>query len=116
MVTPNIERRYNKPLGIQRKIHKKLTEVLGKEAVARYKEPTLEDQGKRCGMYHENYKTKKNKLSNKIKTVCDKCKHAVCGKDTVVTCQKYYEENAWKNNIIKCQSTLKMQKTFKKIR
>ena len=29
---------------------KKMTEVLGKEAVARYEKPTLEYPGKRCGM------------------------------------------------------------------
>ena len=46
MVKPNIEKRYNNPIGIQTKINKKLAEVLGKEVVARYEKPTLEDQGK----------------------------------------------------------------------
>ena len=36
LVTPNIERRYNNPVGIQAKICKKMAEILGKEAVARY--------------------------------------------------------------------------------
>ena len=58
-----------------------MAEVLGKEAVAGYEKPILEDQGKRCGMCleevigHKNYKTKKQKLRNKIKTVCYKCKY-----------------------------------------
>ena len=105
LVKPNIEKRYNNPIGIQTKISKKLAEVLGKEAVARYEKPTLEDQGKRYGMCseeifgHENYKTKKKKLNNKIKTVCYKCKYAVCAEHTVKgmpkrTSQKYHEENA----------------------
>ena len=77
----------------------KKAEVLGEEAVARYEKPKLEDQGKICGMYleevtgHENCKTKKNKLNNKIKTVCYKCKHAVCTKKhTVIIRQKCHEE------------------------
>ena len=62
-----------------------MTEVLGKKAVARYEKPTLEDQDKRCRMYLEeiighNYRTKKNKLNNKIETVCYKGKHIVCAK------------------------------------
>ena len=98
-VTPNIERRYNNTVRIQTKIYKKKAEVLGEEAVARYEKPKLEDQGKICGMYleevtgHENCKTKKNKLNNKIKTVCYKCKHAVCTKKhTVIIRQKCHEE------------------------
>ena len=43
LLIPNIERRYNSPVVIQRKIYKKMTEVLGKEAVTRYEKPTLED-------------------------------------------------------------------------
>ena len=50
LITQNIEIGYNNPVGIQTKIYKKLAEVLDKEAVARYEEPTLEDQGKRCGI------------------------------------------------------------------
>ena len=45
MVTPNIERGYNKPVGIHTKICKKMAEVLSKEAVARYEKLTLEDVG-----------------------------------------------------------------------
>ena len=41
LVTPNIERRYNNPVGIQVKIYKKMAQVLGKEAVVRYEKPTL---------------------------------------------------------------------------
>ena len=47
LVKPNIERSYDNPVGIQKKVYKKLAEVLGKEAVARYEKPTLEYQGKR---------------------------------------------------------------------
>ena len=99
-VTPNIERRYNNPVRIQTNIYKKVVEILGKEVVARYEKPTLEDQGKRCGMCleeiidHKNYKTKKKKMNNKIKTVSYKCKHAVCEKNIAITCQKCHEENA----------------------
>ena len=73
-------------LKFKQKIYKKMTEVLGKKAVARYEKPTLEDQDKRCAMYleeiigDEHYRTKKNKLNNKIETVCYKGTHIVCAK------------------------------------
>ena len=87
------------PFEFKQKYTKK-AEVLVKEAVATYETPKLEDQGKICGMYleevtgHENCKTKKNKLNNKIKTVCCKCKLAVSAKHPAVTYQKFHEENA----------------------
>ena len=77
-----------------------MAEVLSKEAVARYEKLTLEDQGKRCGISlekiigHENYKTKKNKLNDKIKTICHKFKHAACANHTLVTFQECREENS----------------------
>ena len=95
-----------------------MAEVLSKEAVARYEKLTLEDQGKRCGMCLEkiigleNYKTKKNKLNNKIKTICHKCKHAACAKHTLVTFQECREEKAQKNNITKYQSRFENTKTI----
>ena len=98
LLIPNIEKRYNSPVVIQRKIYKKMTEVLGKEAVTRYEKPTLEDYRKICGMFleeiigHENCKTKKNKLHNNIKTVYYKCKYVVCAKHPVVTCQMCHEK------------------------
>ena len=99
LVKPHIERRYNNPVGIQKHLYRKMGEVLGKEEIPQYERPVQQDQGKRCAMCleeiigHENYKTKKNKLNNKIKTACCKCRYAVCAKHTVVTCQKCHEEN-----------------------
>ena len=75
LVTTNMERRCNNPVGIQTKIYIKMAEVLGKEVIARYEKPIVEVQRKRCGMRlekiiaHKNCKTEKNKLNNKIKTI-----------------------------------------------
>ena len=75
-------------------------EVFGKKAGGRYEKTTLEDQGKDVGCVWKNLlatetaRQKKNKLNNKIKTVCCKCKLAVCAKHPAVTYQKCHEENA----------------------
>ena len=37
-----------------------MAEVLGKETVARYEKPTLEDQGKRCGICLEEISGRKS--------------------------------------------------------
>ena len=82
---------------------RKMTKVLGEEAVAWYKKTMSEDQGKGCGtcfvesIGHENYNKMKNKLNNKIKTACYKCKHTVCAKDTVVFLSKV----SWRKRIEK---------------
>ena len=82
-------------LEFKQRYTKKMTEVLGKEAVARYEKPTLEYPGKRCGMCLEDIigHKKQRKTNWAMKTVCYKCKHAVCAKHTVVTCQKWHEGN-----------------------
>ena len=82
-------------LEFKQRYTKKMTAVLGEEAVARYEKPTLEYPGKRCGMCWEEIigHERQRKTNRAMKIVCYKYKHAVCAKHTVVACQKSHEGN-----------------------
>ena len=74
LVLPHMQRRFNKPVGLQASVMQKMTRVLGIR-VAQQPQNDNDESGKYCRLclkecHGEKYKEKKNKMNNRVKTKC----------------------------------------------
>ena len=98
LVRSCIQRRHDNPVGLTYLLVKSICKVLGVEQpIERHQKSEHLNKGQRC--YHclekingqPDYKANKDKLSNKVKTVCISCKNTTCIKHFITTCDRCFE-------------------------
>ena len=100
LVRSCIQQRHDNPIGLTHSLVKSICKVLGTEQpIERRQKPELLNKGQRCYLCLEeinrqpDYKTNKDKLNNKVKTVCISCKNTTCIKHFIITCDRCFEGN-----------------------
>ena len=98
LVRSCIQRRHDNSVGLTHSLVKSICKVLGIEKpIERRQKPELLNKGQRCYLCLEeingqpDYKAKKDKLNNKVKTVCISCKNTTCIKHFTATCDWCFE-------------------------
>ena len=98
LVRSYIQRRHDSPVGLTHSLVKSICKVLGIEQPTEWRQkPELSNKGQRCYLCLEeingqpDYKANKDKLNNKVKTVCISCKNTTCIKHFITTCDRCFE-------------------------
>ena len=100
LVRSCIQRRQDNPVALTHSLIKSIYKVLGTEQpIERRQKPELLNKGYHCYLCLEeingqpDYKTNKDKLNNKVKTVWISCKNTTCIKHFITTCDRCFEES-----------------------
>ena len=98
LVKSCIQRCHDNPVGLTHSLVKSICKVLGiEQPIERRQKPKLLNKGQRCYLCLEevngkpDYKANKDKLNNKVKTVCISCKSTTCIKHFITTCDRCFE-------------------------
>lgn len=98
LVMPNVQRRYTNNNGRQMAVTQKMRRVLGIVEVNRSPSSSISNSNAgRCHICLEsilgtpNYKSQRDKLNNKLKTKCEKCKEITCKVHCAFICQSCAE-------------------------
>ena len=98
LIRSRIQRRHDNPVGLTHSLVKSISKVLGTEQpIERRQKPELLNKGQHCYLCREeingqpDYKANKDKLNNKVKTVCISCKKITCIKHFITTCDRYFK-------------------------
>ena len=93
-----IQQRHVNPVGLTHSLDKSICKVLGiQQPIERRQKPELLNKGQRCYLCVEevnaqpDYKANKDKLNNKVKTVCISCKNTTCIKHFITTCDRCFD-------------------------
>ena len=93
-----IQRRHDNPVRLMHSLVKSIWKVLGiEQPIERRQKPECLNKGQRCYLCLEeingqpDYKANKDKLNNKVKTVCMSCKNTTCIKHFITTCDRCFE-------------------------
>ena len=98
LVRSCIQRRHGNPVGLTHSLIKSICKVLGiEQTVERRQKPELLNKRQRSYLCLEeineqpDFKANKDKLNNKVKTVCISCKNTTCIKHFITTCDRCFE-------------------------
>ena len=98
LVRSCIQRPHDNPVGLMHSLINSICKVLGiEQPIERRQKPELLNKGQRCYLCLEeingqpDYKANKDKLNNKVKTVCISCKNTTCIKHFITTCDRCFE-------------------------
>ena len=98
LVRSCIQRPHDNPVGLTHSLVKSICKVLGiEQTIEGRQKPELLNKGQHCYLCLEeineqpDYKANKDKLNNKVKTVCISCKNTTCIKHFITTCDRCFE-------------------------
>ena len=98
LVSSCIQQRHDNPVGLTHLLIKSICKVLGiEQTIERRQKPELLNKRQRSDLCLEeingqpDFKANKDKLNNKVKTVCISCKNTTCIKHLITTCDRCFE-------------------------
>ena len=93
-----IQRRHQNPVRLTHLLVKSICKVLGiEQPIERRQKPELLNKGQHCYLClkelngQPDYKANRDKLNNKVKTVCISCKNTTCIEHFITTCDRCFE-------------------------
>ena len=95
-----IQQRHDNPVGLTYSLIKSICKMLGiEQPIERRQKPQFLNKKQRYYLCLEeinrqpDYKANKDKLNNKVKTVCISCKNTTCIKHFTTTCDRCFEDS-----------------------